>query len=356
MTIKKIIVVDDELEIITPLMMVIRRMGHDVSAAKDGSEALDLIIKSEEERKLYDLLLTDIMMPKMTGLELLEILESAQISIPTLVLTGVGDKELVVKLMQLGCLDFIDKPFTPEQITKKILELIEKTDEKREQDKRSKKLVEIGNRARVVAHDVKNMISATISLTDMVLENESKDGVVAEYCNDIINASSKAYEMISTLMVQGSENTQHEPICINVDDLIKDSFPIYSSIVLSPSELYTELNAKGARVRCKESQFQRIIINLVTNSTDSMVSGGNILIKTNLKDSNVHVEVHDEGQGIPEIYRQKVFEDGFTTKEKGHGIGLACISKAIDELGGELKLVRTSSEGTVFRLIFPICK
>ncbi len=106
-----ILVVDDEQEVLSSVTRVLKRDGADVETAQDGAAALGKL-----KRGAFDLLLTDLSMPHMGGLELLAALREADMTIPTLVMSGAGTIPDAVKAVQLGAVDFLEKPVGRERL------------------------------------------------------------------------------------------------------------------------------------------------------------------------------------------------------------------------------------------------
>ncbi|MCP4152940.1 MAG: SpoIIE family protein phosphatase [bacterium] len=134
---KRIILAEDEEHARLTLTMVLNNSGFEVVAAADGKEALDALVTAEKEDNPFDLLITDIQMPRLTGIQLLDELEKRNIHLSILVISGFGDKRTVIQLMRRGCSDFIEKPFFPKELVFSIEAILEKNElaevEKREQ-------------------------------------------------------------------------------------------------------------------------------------------------------------------------------------------------------------------------------
>ncbi|MDY0161668.1 PP2C family protein-serine/threonine phosphatase [Desulfobotulus sp.] len=111
-----ILIAEDENHTRLGLSLILRKAGYRVSLAEDGLAALALLRKAKTEGPAIDLFLTDIQMPGLTGLELLDAMAREGISLPTAAITGYGDKDMVVSLMRRGCMDYLDKPFTPDEV------------------------------------------------------------------------------------------------------------------------------------------------------------------------------------------------------------------------------------------------
>jgi signal transduction histidine kinase len=110
-------------------------------------------------------------------------------------------------------------------------------------------------------------------------------------------------------------------------------------------------------VLCSPSQFNQVILNLVTNAAQAMDQQGTITITTAKHDrERVRIEVADTGCGIPTEILPKIFDPFFTTKEigQGTGLGLSIVHKIIESHGGEIKAESEVGKGTKFTILLPI--
>jgi len=104
----KILVVEDEPIFRGLLISVLESSGYHVESAQDGMHALEIL---GEDHRRFDLVITDIQMPRMSGLELAQQLMAHPEPVPVIAMTGFGDMDLVVQLLRLGVEDFLEKPF-----------------------------------------------------------------------------------------------------------------------------------------------------------------------------------------------------------------------------------------------------
>ena len=102
----KILLVDDEPEILEILSEFLSIREHEVTTANNGKQALDLVLAENE----FDLVFSDIKMPEMDGLTFLEKVRNADIGLPVILISGQGDLDSSIRALQLGALDFIVKP------------------------------------------------------------------------------------------------------------------------------------------------------------------------------------------------------------------------------------------------------
>jgi two-component system, NtrC family, sensor kinase len=102
-------------------------------------------------------------------------------------------------------------------------------------------------------------------------------------------------------------------------------------------------------------KLQQVFMNLIMNARDAMPRGGELTIATEAENSSVHVEVSDNGVGIPADQLNKIFDPFFTTKGtgRGTGLGLAVTYGIVREHSGSILVDSVVGRGTTFRLEFP---
>lgn len=123
---KHIVLAEDETPTRTTLTIILEKAGYKVTAVNNGKEALDFLLSIDQEAGLADLLVTDIRMPGLTGMELIDQLRKNNINIPVLVITGFKS-EAVLQLTRKGCNDFIEKPFGPGEVLQRVEDVLRKT-------------------------------------------------------------------------------------------------------------------------------------------------------------------------------------------------------------------------------------
>lgn len=107
----RILVVDDEESIREFLEIMLRKEGYEVTSAEDGSAALEII-----KKKSFDLIISDLQMPNMTGMELLEKVKSSSPDVVFMMITAFGTTETAVEAMKMGAYDYITKPFKIDEV------------------------------------------------------------------------------------------------------------------------------------------------------------------------------------------------------------------------------------------------
>ena len=121
----RILIVDDEETVRTVLQRILEKAGYNVTTANDGGHAVDILDQEE-----HDIVLLDIKMPVMTGIEVLAKITAEWPDICVIMITAVIDAQTAVKAMKLGALDYITKPFDQDEVVQKIGDAITKWKQK----------------------------------------------------------------------------------------------------------------------------------------------------------------------------------------------------------------------------------
>jgi CheY-like chemotaxis protein/glycine cleavage system H lipoate-binding protein len=118
---RKVLVVDDEEDICSGLKKLLSRRDLDVDTAPSASDALDKLAKSR-----YDVVITDMMMPRITGMQLLEKIKASSPEIAVIMITGYATVRTAVQAIKLGAFDYIPKPFTTHEIVSVTMRALER--------------------------------------------------------------------------------------------------------------------------------------------------------------------------------------------------------------------------------------
>ncbi|OPY13005.1 MAG: Blue-light-activated protein [Syntrophus sp. PtaB.Bin001] len=242
------------------------------------------------------------------------------------------------------------------------------TDRKRMEEEltRVHKLESIGILAGGIAHDFNNLLAVvmgTISLVKMIIKGDDQ---IFEELSRAESACIQARELTSRLITFSEGGGPLKKVQV-LDRLLRES----ASIALSGSNVQCifELPENLWPVLIDEGQMQQVVLHLVRNAREAMPEGGeirvraeNVLISEDVKPAlkegaYVKWSVEDQGHGIPEEYRSKIFDPYFTTKPlgdiKGMGLGLAICHSIIKKHEGLISYRTETGKGTLFTVYLP---
>lgn len=115
-----ILVIEDDDIMLKAICKILGKNGYTAHAAKNGKEAYDFLNKNK-----YDLVLTDLMMPQVNGLEILSHIKTSNATLPVIIISSVGNEDMISECYKIGCSDFIRKPITQIELLLKIKKILE---------------------------------------------------------------------------------------------------------------------------------------------------------------------------------------------------------------------------------------
>lgn len=207
--------------------------------------------------------------------------------------------------------------------------------------------------AKQVAHEIKNPLTPMkLSVQQLVAAYNDKKTDFADTLKKLSQAILSQIENLSLIASEFSSFAKMPSLKFEEFDLItviKDTVNLFGE---EEAEIIFQTEVEKVIAESDISQIRRMLINLIRNSLQAQ----SVLIKINLSIENGYsiIQVSDNGKGIPLEYQGKIFEANFTTKDKGLGLGLKLIKRFLENISGEIKLVSSSSEGTIFRIKIPV--
>ena len=219
----------------------------------------------------------------------------------------------------------------------------------------AEKLSSIGLLAAGVAHEVNTPLAVITSQAQMLLRQMPSDDPRNRTLDKIIKQSFRASEIVNNLLkfsrVSGSEHND-----LDLNKVISETLSLVEPM-LRASKIMVNAQLVGSlpAVYGSSGKLQQVFMNLIMNARDAMPRGGELTIATETENSHVHVEISDNGIGIPADHLHRIFDPFFTTKatSRGTGLGLAVTYGIIREHSGSIRVESSVGRGTTFRLEFP---
>lgn len=224
----------------------------------------------------------------------------------------------------------------------------------------SEKLGAIGELLAGVSHELNNPLSVLLGQATLLKESAA-DEKVQRRAEKLYSAADRCARIVKTFLALARQNPlEAEPT--NLNDLVDEALEVTAySLRSSDIEVVPRLAPSLPHILADRDQIRQVITNLIINAQHALqetTGARQLKIQTSIRrhTNEVVIKVKDNGPGVPEAIRGRIFEPLFTTKEVGvgTGIGLALCHRIVEAHGGSIVLEGTAEEGAAFAIRLPI--
>lgn len=319
-----------------------------VDSARNGSEALELMKKHRP-----DLVLTDVMMPGVSGLDLTRTIkqDTSLRNIPVILLTARGENEAALEGFEAGADDFVAKPFHTNVLRARIRAHLKMRSLSLQLADQAR-LASAGTLAAGLAHEVKNPLNAALNAVK-VLENGGSSRVPNEKLMKLaIDALNRIDNIISALGAHARPADGADLAPCNVQEALESTLNLLDHKLRNNITVHRAYGA-SPHVVSSARAFNQVMLNLIDNSIRS--GAENIWIELQQSGGLISVAVADDGPGVAADVVHRIFDPFFTTRVEGEGTGLGLhLSRRIaQDCGGELRYEPRPGGGARFVMEIP---
>jgi signal transduction histidine kinase len=371
----RILVVDDETGPRESLRMILKDQ-YDLILADCGEEGVERMKEGS-----IDLVLLDLKMKKMSGIEALERMKAIDPSVCVVILTGYGTLETAQKAIRLGASDYVSKPFDVAEITKTIRDILEKRSagvEKEQMLERLKALNrdlegQINSFKKLISsqklyssffHEICNPLTSILGYVQILLmEIGKKKGFADEdrertqkYLHIIENELDRCrllFRSFTNLAKSGRQDSKTSSLKMVIEETLALLKP---QMDLKGIRIDEKLESPAAELLLNDAQLKQVLLNLCINAMHAMGKGGTLTVGVR-KDAEgmVAIEVKDTGCGMDEETLQKAWQPFYTTKDPvtGSGLGLSISKGMIEKMGGKIGIESKQDAGTLVTITIP---
>lgn len=379
----KVLVVDDDSFVRDMLAMILGTGGYDVTTAGNGADALSRYSREPG----IGLVISDMNMPEMNGLELIRNLRGAEDDVPIVILTGNNEISVAVEALNSGASDYLLKD---ENIQDTLLlsaaKVLEKHHLKRqnlqlmrdlalknsELEKSNGELLALNALKNkflgIAAHDLRNPLTSIRGLSEILigetfgpLTEEQK-----EYLTIINTTSDEMLSLVNDLLdVSVIESGKLELLIAprSLKEVIEERIRM-NTVVAERKGISLQSGLAGPDevpdILFDAHRIAQVIDNLVGNAIKFSPPGSSLLISLAREGNAAKVSVCDEGPGIPPEERSKLFGEFQklsvqpTGGERSTGLGLAIVKKIVDAHRGSLSVESQVGSGSTFSFFLPL--
>ncbi len=359
---KRIIVIDDDPVMQLSCFKILDKEGYLVETYEDGEQGLKRI-----NEKKPDLLVVDLKMPKIGGMEVISRVHQVDPEICIVVITGYATIGTAVEAMKAGAYDFLPKPFTPDELRLIVSRGIERTELAKQSQKLQQEKENLQRRfLTFVSHQLQSPLVAVQQYLDVLKhlgDTPNKQLLQKEWIDRSLNRINELISIVKDWLTIAKIESGQFIEClgkVSLKPLIDELLQTYSENAKERNVcLKSGLTEDISPVKAHEECLKMLFSNLIVNAIQYNQQNGCINITAKETDENVVLSVTDTGIGISEDKLELIFEEfyrikGESTKNiSGTGLGLPICKKILDELGGEITVESKINKGSTFHVFLP---
>lgn len=372
----KILVVDDEVGICHAIQRALASSGYIVDSTTSAEEGMRKVTGNN-----YDLVLLDVMMPGVSGIDLIQSIHEHDPELVCVIITGYATVELAVRAIKQGAYDFLTKPFSVDDLLLSVSKGVERRKlsleskravatemELRQLTEEKEKLEELGRAKQQFINLVSHELQAPISAIQGYLYLMRDGYVSTEQQVDIIQKclvrAEEETHLINDLLALGKiqmaeARTVPKAACLLaplqevVDDLREKITQKKIDLVIHADDLLPP-------VHILPEQIKRLWGNLVDNAVKYTPDRGKVTIDLHTRDGWIIGQVTDNGIGIPAEDQDHLFSEFFRAKNakelniSGTGLGLVIVKRILENVGGTIAVTSDVGRGTTFTFRIPM--
>jgi signal transduction histidine kinase len=340
---------------------MLRTNGFHCIVAENGREGLELY-----RRHLPEIVLSDIMMPVMSGLEMARSIRAEFPEAQFIFMTAMGESKFILEAIDIGVSRYVVKPLELSKLLAAISQCVAVLRLKSEAH-RVRHLEAINILAGGLAHDFNNLLQVVIGhvgLAKKRVDHGSTAHMHLEMAEGISRDACHLGKRLKTLAGVGSGRRQRLPLAPTI------RYGVEAALCGTPVTATFDLAPELPPVAFDKTLMEQVVSHLTANAVEAMPQGGTLEIAAFIKNiplesslllppgEYVQITFSDSGKGIPPGNLAKIFDPYFTTKEmdfnKGRGLGLSICHSIVSMHGGQISAYNSPDAGATFNIWLPV--
>ncbi len=224
--------------------------------------------------------------------------------------------------------------------------------------RRSERLAALGQLSAGLAHEIRNPLGVIKGSAEMLQQKLQESNPLASELASYISSEVNRLSALVTRFLDFARPQHLETAMHSVVDVVERALKAVAAQWTGPAiQVERKYESNLPRVPIDENFCEQVFINLAQNAYEAMTDGGflRVTIRAVERDRvrGVEVQLTDTGPGVPDELREQIFNPFVTSKKSGVGLGLAIVSKIVDDHHGVLRLEASSGQGACFSVFFP---
>lgn len=212
----------------------------------------------------------------------------------------------------------------------------------------------IKEQSRCIAHEMRNHISICELYTQIIKKNLEKEGIQNTSLNNALNCINKSLKIMSNSLLDLKSLDNFNLKKVNIKKVLEEGIKLATAYISDKKIKITSNINIDAEVFIDENKFLACIVNIIKNAIEAIKQEGKINVSLEIEGDYIHIKISNDGEPISQEKQKSIFEEGFTTKPTGSGLGLHICANNLKAQNATLKLTKSTTEITEFEIILPI--
>ena len=212
----------------------------------------------------------------------------------------------------------------------------------------------IKEQSRCIAHEMRNHISICELYTQIIKKNLEKEGIQNTSLNNALNCINKSLKIMSNSLLDLKSLDNFNLKKVNIKKILEEGIKLATAYISDKKIKITSNINIDAEVFIDENKFLACIVNIIKNAIEAIKKEGKINVSLEIEGDYIHIKISNDGEPISQEKQKSIFEEGFTTKPTGSGLGLHICANNLKAQNATLKLTKSTTEITEFEIILPI--
>lgn len=214
----------------------------------------------------------------------------------------------------------------------------------------------IKEQSRCIAHEIRNQVSICDVYCEIIKKQLTKNGIENDSIERAVECIQKSVKMINNSLIDlKTLDNLKQSICY-VNDLVEESINL-GKVYIQDKQIQINSNLKeNVQIYVDENKFLGCLINLIKNAIEAIETKGEITISTEITSEKCIIKISNNGKPISPSAQKELFNEGFTTKKTGSGLGLYICKNNLEQQDATLSLIKSTAQKTEFEIQIPIFK
>ena len=215
---------------------------------------------------------------------------------------------------------------------------------------------DLNQQIRCVSHEIRNHLSICDMYSQIIKRNLEKEGINNTSINNALDCIQKSIQIIGTNLLDLKSLNQTTPQFIDFERVISQGVELAKAYIIDKEIEFEVFIKNSANIYIDENRFLACLVNILKNGIESIETRGKIEVLAEIKDNIGIIKLSNNGKVIPKEKQEQIFNQGYTTKKTGCGIGLALCKNFLENSGAKLTLTQSTKAKTTFEIRVPISK